>query len=480
MTFTIYDVADVSIWSETHPAVQVNAGLFNAVLGSQNALPDSVFSGDDRYLGISVGGDPEISPRTLLTAAPGAAYARRVAGDIATRPGLMMLPDINGDSAFVWTADGVVNSMKLSHLIEMSGGGDGGASIYMFNPQPEPPASPLLTMNTGGTNSASIRMFNPQPEPPAKLFELNAEPTTGAGMSFFDDAGEVMGTEPSPFNSGFTIKLFNPQPEPPAALAEMSSTYGLDGASGKMAVYDPQNGLESRLTPGNLSLQYSGPIIGPPLSLQATALTARIGIGVDAPGFCLEMKSNGMSDGMRVNSSDGSQLFRVRETSGGGCETFVSDADGNTGVLLRGTGDSYFTGGNVGIGSTEPTNILTVPLGSSTDPIADAWTTYSSKRWKENIQPLHGSLEKVLQLKGVSFDWREGGKHDIGLIAEEVGVVIPEVVAYEENAVDAQSIDYGRLVTVLIEAMKEQQGTIEELKQKNENLTERIELLEGR
>ena len=56
------------------------------------------------------------------------------------------------------------------------------------------------------------------------------------------------------------------------------------------------------------------------------------------------------------------------------------------------------------------------------------------------------------------------GKHDIGLIAEEVGEVIPEVVVYEGNGQDAQSVDYARLVAVLIEAMKEQQEELEELR----------------
>ncbi len=119
--------------------------------------------------------------------------------------------------------------------------------------------------------------------------------------------------------------------------------------------------------------------------------------------------------------------------------------------------------GNIGIGATNPTNILTVQRNSFTDPIADAWTTYSSRRWKTNIRTLDGALEKVQRLRGVSYDWKEGGKHDIGLIAEEVGEVIPEVVAYEANGKDTRAVDYPRLVAVLIEAIKEQQKQIEAL-----------------
>jgi hypothetical protein len=52
----------------------------------------------------------------------------------------------------------------------------------------------------------------------------------------------------------------------------------------------------------------------------------------------------------------------------------------------------------------------------------------------------------------------------MGLIAEEVGEVLPEIVAYEENGKDAKGLDYSRLVALLIEAVKEQQKEIAELK----------------
>ena len=73
-------------------------------------------------------------------------------------------------------------------------------------------------------------------------------------------------------------------------------------------------------------------------------------------------------------------------------------------------------------------------------------------------------------LRGVTYDWKASGKHDIGLIAEEVGEVIPEIVAYEENGVDAKSVDYPRLVAVLIEAIKEQQLEIVRLRHSQNEL----------
>jgi hypothetical protein len=117
------------------------------------------------------------------------------------------------------------------------------------------------------------------------------------------------------------------------------------------------------------------------------------------------------------------------------------------------------TTARVGIGTTSPTNLLT--LGQGFGPsIADGWTTYSSRRWKTNIQTLHGALAKVERMRGVSYDLKANGQHEVGVIAEEVGAVVPELVTYEANGKDARGVDYSRLTALLIEATKEQQALI--------------------
>jgi hypothetical protein len=113
----------------------------------------------------------------------------------------------------------------------------------------------------------------------------------------------------------------------------------------------------------------------------------------------------------------------------------------------------------IGIGTTTPTNVFTIAKGAG-HAISDGWDTYSSRRWKTNIQTLHGALEKVEQLRGVSYDLKANGKHEVGVIAEEVGAVVPEVVTWEKDSKDAQGVDYGRLTALLIEATKEQQALI--------------------
>ena len=96
---------------------------------------------------------------------------------------------------------------------------------------------------------------------------------------------------------------------------------------------------------------------------------------------------------------------------------------------------------------------------------ANAWKTYSSGRWKTNVRTIENAMDKVRQLRGVRFDWKDSGTADIGMIAEEVGRVIPEIVDYEANGTDASSLAYDRLVALLVEAVKEQDARIAELEQ---------------
>jgi len=66
------------------------------------------------------------------------------------------------------------------------------------------------------------------------------------------------------------------------------------------------------------------------------------------------------------------------------------------------------------------------------------------------------------------------------LIAEETGKIVPEVVTYEENGIDAKSIDYGHLVGLIVEAVKEQQRMIEEQHKEIQELKAAAKILAAR
>jgi hypothetical protein len=102
----------------------------------------------------------------------------------------------------------------------------------------------------------------------------------------------------------------------------------------------------------------------------------------------------------------------------------------------------------------------------------------SDGRFKKNIEPLEDALEKTSLLQGVSYDWRTeeyperrfDNRRQLGLIAQEVEKVVPEVVATSPDD-GSKSIEYQNLVPLLIEAVKE-------LKARNEELARRLETLE--
>ena len=92
---------------------------------------------------------------------------------------------------------------------------------------------------------------------------------------------------------------------------------------------------------------------------------------------------------------------------------------------------------------------------------------------------MQGALGKVERLRGVSYTYTANGKHDIGMIAEEVGKVVPEVVSYEDNAKDARGIDYARLTALLVEAVKQQQSEIQQEKSQIRRLEAKVRRLEA-
>jgi len=89
---------------------------------------------------------------------------------------------------------------------------------------------------------------------------------------------------------------------------------------------------------------------------------------------------------------------------------------------------------------------------------APSFVSTSSLRFKENVQPIRNAPDLVDRLQGVSFVWKENGKPSVGLIAEEVAEVIPEVVDWEEDGLAAAGVNYSALVAVLVEALKAQRA----------------------
>jgi hypothetical protein len=135
-----------------------------------------------------------------------------------------------------------------------------------------------------------------------------------------------------------------------------------------------------------------------------------------------------------------------------------------------GSGESYWTQGvvgivttsNVGINTNNPTSTLTVDGDVLVSGIVTAtdFNSASDINLKENVSVISDPIDKIIKLEGVNFQWKENGKKSLGVIAQEVEKIVPELVSGEES----KTVNYNGLVGLLIECVKQQQKEIEELK----------------
>lgn len=129
------------------------------------------------------------------------------------------------------------------------------------------------------------------------------------------------------------------------------------------------------------------------------------------------------------------------------------------------TGNNLYvdtTNGRVGVGTTVPSTTLQV---SGTITCVDVNST-SDINLKENIHQIKDPLEKVMQINGVGFRWKDTKENAIGVIAQDIEEILPELVHQSDHI---KTVNYNGLIGVLIEAVKEQQRQIEELKKQINN-----------
>jgi hypothetical protein len=247
-------------------------------------------------------------------------------------------------------------------------------------------------------------------------------------------------------------------------------------------------------------------------TLFVDAANNRVGVGTTAPAHTLQVNSgaatstarlqadagvnptvsflrgvfdvaqiNGAFDGLQMN---GSQVIRLDT---GGSERARIDASGN---LLVGT-TSLPSAGSGGVGFQPTTSARTLMLCSSSATVsatligflnpngvvgsiatsgsATAYNTSSDYRLKEDVQPMVGSVDRLMALKPVNFAWTVDGSRVDGFLAHEAQEVVPECVTGEKDAVDAegnpeyQGIDQSKIVPLLTAALQEALTKIEAL-----------------
>ena len=219
-------------------------------------------------------------------------------------------------------------------------------------------------------------------------------------------------------------------------------------------------------------------IISGSTRIASTALAGALYFGSDASNIYLQrdnnydlsLVQNGDSNSALYLASAGNVYVNIDSNNNDTDKAFIVQNNAlKAGTELFRVSET----GNVGIGTTSPAYKLDVN-GSAH---ATSFPTSSDIRFKKNITALKNPLEKVLALRGVQYEWNEfinsvRSGYDlnvpiVGMIAQEVEQIIPQIIGnwkLNDEIQDAKSLEYQRVVPYLVEAIKEQQKQIEQLK----------------
>ncbi|WP_054510723.1 tail fiber domain-containing protein [Chryseobacterium sp. ERMR1:04] len=202
-----------------------------------------------------------------------------------------------------------------------------------------------------------------------------------------------------------------------------------------------------------------------------------VGIGTVTPAVKVDIVTNTKQYGFQ--HTDGT--IRLRSyvgtgiTNGGGAAGWLGTNSSHPLDLM--TNDTFkmriSTNGNVGIGTPNPTSLLSVD-GSADKPGGGSWGTFSDKRVKKDIEDFKDGLNVINQLRTVTYKYNEKSgykdldqKH-IGFIAQEVEKAAPYMVSIIDDTAnsglkDKRQFDESALTKILVNAVKEQQKEIESL-----------------
>jgi hypothetical protein len=215
-----------------------------------------------------------------------------------------------------------------------------------------------------------------------------------------------------------------------------------------------------------------GGAAGADLPVMAIKSYGFVGIGTTLPGAMLSIAKPGAGNLPNVLSFVSGRTYTF---------SMVNDIDSTGGADLKLSGGDnkelmyWARNGLVGIGTTNPGYRLQVGnAGDGSEARANSWAQFSDARLKTNLVKLTGAIDKIELLNGYYFNWNQGAdkKKQIGVIAQEVEKVVPEVVS--EGSDGYKSVEYSKLAPLFIEAFKEQQAKIKQLESQIDELQKRI------
>ena len=216
-----------------------------------------------------------------------------------------------------------------------------------------------------------------------------------------------------------------------------------------------------------------------------------VGIGVTNPGYPLDVLSSSTTSLFRIQSSNDPATMVISTYSDTTKDCAIRNNNGQLGFTASSTPGTpyikFFTGASGAF-----TNLLggfsSTLTGGATTLSVDASgyiiRTPSDERLKTDVQPISYGLDTVNSFRPVSYNWNEpekyGSGRSIGLIAQEVGELVPEAVSAGGDEDKILSLDYQKLVPVLTKAIQELSQENTTLKQSLETATAQLQSIEQR
>ena len=244
-------------------------------------------------------------------------------------------------------------------------------------------------------------------------------------------------------------------------------------------VHSVENVLE-KAKGDRLSLSDVNSILGTIRGFFFDDSTGFVGVGTDSPAARLHIDgadNDGISAALKISA--GGQMMLI---DGNEIDSYDNGSPAKIYINHNAKADTIFNGngGKVGIGTSSPCTGLSgnnqsdCKLQVMGHIFSNGTSIGSDARLKKNIEKIPSALEKVLALRGVNFDWKKeefpernfADGRQVGLIAQEVEVVFPELV----SSGDYKSVSYSNLVAPMIEAIKELNQKVVELESEIEQM----------
>jgi hypothetical protein len=491
INFAIYDAASggTELWS-TSLSPTVTGGLFNVDLAEADSFPAGLFESSPRYLEVGVPPDPPMTPRLAFLSVPYAFHA-----DVS---------DVAMDAADVNCTECVHPSdVEFSYAGSASQGG-AASDVECFAPAGCVSGNEIIDSAVTSADIASDTITG---------FDIAFDTITSSDIAFetittndiafdtitaSDIASNAIGSAEI-VDSSVASADIAPDTIASADIA-LDTIQGADIASsavGSAEIADSNitgadisdaagvasiDVVDNSLTSSDVAINYAGSTSEGGIANDAQLLDSidsgsflrsdtsdsfTSGTLTFSPGTILHLQGFPASPTLRLSSSGGDGDQRICFFEGISCGEGLMWSDTNNRFEFS---DDLHSSGGVTASTLSTSNTITVAaLGSAgattlcRNASNEIATCSSSARYKDDVVSLAFDGEKLLALRPVEFRWKESGEPGVGLVAEEVAAVLPELVTYNDRG-EVEGVRYEQLTVYLLELLKQHEKELAELK----------------